>query len=82
MSFLSCPFGPCYRAVRAISSDRGKVVSGSDDQSVLVWDKQTTQLLEELKGHDAPVSLLTLLIMLTSYRTMENQALSCYIIMW
>jgi len=30
-------------------------VSGSDDQSVLVWDKQTTQLLEELKGHDGPV---------------------------
>ncbi|PNX74532.1 stomatal cytokinesis defective SCD1 protein, partial [Trifolium pratense] len=42
------------RTVRAISSDRGKVVSGSDDQSVLVWDKQTTQLLEELKGHDGP----------------------------
>lgn len=31
------------------------MVSGSDDQSVLVWDKQTTQLLEELKGHDGPV---------------------------
>jgi WD40 repeat protein len=31
------------------------VVSGSDDQSVLVWDKQTTQLLEELKGHDGQV---------------------------
>lgn len=30
-------------------------MSGSDDQSVLVWDKQTTQLLEELKGHDGPV---------------------------
>ncbi|KAK7320022.1 hypothetical protein RJT34_04751 [Clitoria ternatea] len=44
------------RTVRAISSDRAKVVSGSDDQSVLVWDKQTTQLLEELKGHDGPVS--------------------------
>lgn len=46
------------RTVRAISSDRGKVVSGSDDQSVLVWDKQTTQLLEELKGHDAQVCCL------------------------
>ncbi|KAL3646006.1 Scytalone dehydratase [Castilleja foliolosa] len=46
------------RAVRAISSDRGKVVSGSDDQSVLVWDKHTTQLLEELKGHDAQVSIV------------------------
>jgi WD40 repeat protein len=42
--------------VRAISSDRGKIVSGSDDLSVIVWDKQTTQLLEELKGHDSQVS--------------------------
>ncbi|KAK3006749.1 hypothetical protein RJ639_015520 [Escallonia herrerae] len=41
------------RTVRAISSDRGKIVSGSDDKFVLVWDKQTTQLLEELKGHDS-----------------------------
>lgn len=48
---------PICRTVRAISSDRGKVVSGSDDQSVFVWDKQTTQLLEELKGHDAQVWL-------------------------
>ncbi|EPS64327.1 hypothetical protein M569_10454 [Genlisea aurea] len=49
------------RTVRAISSDRAKVVSGSDDQSVLVWDKQTTQLLEELKGHDAQVSIVRML---------------------
>ncbi|KAL6494896.1 Scytalone dehydratase [Orobanche gracilis] len=49
------------RAVRSISSDRGKVVSGSDDQSVLVWDKQTSQLLEELKGHDAQVSIVRML---------------------
>ncbi|KAG7599890.1 WD40 repeat [Arabidopsis suecica] len=47
--------------VRAISSDRGKIVSGSDDQSVIVWDKQTTQLLEELKGHDAQVSCVKML---------------------
>ncbi|KAL8487994.1 hypothetical protein ACS0TY_024319 [Phlomoides rotata] len=47
--------------VRSISSDRGKVVSGSDDQFVLVWDKQTTQLLEELKGHDAQVSIVRML---------------------
>ena len=47
-----------YRPVRAINSDRGKVVSGSDDQSVIVWDKQTTQLLEELKGHDAQVFII------------------------
>ncbi|KAB1212617.1 Myotubularin-related protein 13 [Morella rubra] len=49
------------RTIRAISSDRGKVVSGSDDQSVLVWDKQTTQLLEELKGHDGQVSCVRML---------------------
>ncbi|XP_023000668.1 DENN domain and WD repeat-containing protein SCD1 [Cucurbita maxima] len=47
--------------VRAINSDRGKVVSGSDDHSVIVWDKQTTQLLEELKGHDAQVSCVRML---------------------
>lgn len=60
LSKFTRSFIPCYsiyRTVRAISSDRGKVVSGSDDQSVLVWDKQTTQLLEELKGHDSQVSL-------------------------
>ncbi|KAF5730372.1 putative F-box and wd40 domain protein [Tripterygium wilfordii] len=49
------------RTVRAISSDRGKVVSGSDDQSVIVWDKQTSQLLEELKGHDGQVSCVRML---------------------
>ncbi|ONK68944.1 uncharacterized protein A4U43_C05F17670, partial [Asparagus officinalis] len=49
------------RPIRAISSDRNKVVSGSDDQSVIVWDKQTSQLLEELKGHNAPVSCIRML---------------------
>ncbi|XP_058073916.1 DENN domain and WD repeat-containing protein SCD1 isoform X2 [Magnolia sinica] len=49
------------RPVRAINSDRSKVVSGSDDQSVIVWDKQTSQLLEELKGHDAQVSRVRML---------------------
>ncbi|KAJ3671152.1 hypothetical protein LUZ60_008578 [Juncus effusus] len=49
------------RLVRAISSDRSKIVSGSDDQSVIVWDKQTFQLLEELKGHNAPVSSVRML---------------------
>ncbi|KAK1665267.1 hypothetical protein QYE76_053426 [Lolium multiflorum] len=49
------------RTVRAISSDRGKIVSGADDQSVIVWDKQTFKLLEELKGHDAPVSSVRML---------------------
>ncbi|XWS37669.1 hypothetical protein CRYUN_Cryun19dG0064800 [Craigia yunnanensis] len=49
------------RTIRAISSDRGKAVSGSDDQFVIIWDKQTTQLLEELKGHDAQVSCVRML---------------------
>ncbi|KAJ9550631.1 hypothetical protein OSB04_014676 [Centaurea solstitialis] len=49
------------KTVRAISSDRGKIVSGSDDHYVFVWDKQTTQLLEELKGHDAEVSCARML---------------------
>ncbi|KAL8141853.1 hypothetical protein V2J09_014885 [Rumex salicifolius] len=48
-------------AIRSISSDRGNIVSGSDDQSILVWDKQTLQLLEELKGHTAPISQVRLL---------------------
>jgi len=50
------------RAIRTISSDRGKIVSGADDQSVIVWDKQTFKLLEELKGHEAPVRLLHLAV--------------------
>ncbi|TVU34208.1 hypothetical protein EJB05_16039 [Eragrostis curvula] len=49
------------RTIRAISSDRSKVVSGADDQSVIVWDKQTSKLLEELKGHDAAVSSVRML---------------------
>ncbi|XP_039136083.1 DENN domain and WD repeat-containing protein SCD1 [Dioscorea cayenensis subsp. rotundata] len=49
------------RPIRAISSDRSKVVSGSDDQTVIVWDKQTSQLLEELKGHNGPVSCVRML---------------------
>lgn len=55
------PFLLLCRAIRAISSDRTKVVSGSDDQSVIVWDKQTSQLLEALKGHDAQVLFLMFL---------------------
>ncbi|GLJ48583.1 hypothetical protein SUGI_1024890 [Cryptomeria japonica] len=49
------------RAIRAISSDRTRVVSGSDDQNVFVWDKHTSRLLEELKGHDAQVSCVKML---------------------
>ncbi|KAL9256163.1 DENN domain and WD repeat-containing protein [Drosera capensis] len=47
--------------VRAISSDRTRVISGSDDQAILVWDKQTFQLLEELKGHNGQISRVTML---------------------
>lgn len=62
------------RTVRAISSDRGKVVSGSDDHSILVWDKQTTQLLEELKGHNAQVSFnLFMLDLLLSICSISNR---------
>lgn len=50
------------RTIRTISSDRGKIVSGADDQSVIVWDKQTFKLLEELKGHDAPVRILQIAV--------------------
>eukprot|EP01018_Ginkgo_biloba_P036033 Gb_36258 [translate_table: standard] len=49
------------RAIRAITSDKSRVVSGSDDQCVLVWDKQTSRLLEELKGHDAQVNCVQML---------------------
>ncbi|KAF8670993.1 hypothetical protein HU200_050269 [Digitaria exilis] len=49
------------RTIRTISSDRGKIVSGADDQSVIVWDKQNFKLLLELKGHEAPVSSVRML---------------------
>ena len=39
------------RAVRAISSDKVRIVTGSDDQRVLVWDKLTGKQLVELKTH-------------------------------
>lgn len=48
-------------AIRAISSDRSKIISGADDESILVWDKQTFLLLEELRGHTAPISCLRML---------------------
>ncbi|KAH9621135.1 hypothetical protein KSS87_023807 [Heliosperma pusillum] len=50
-----------FSAVRAISSDRQKVVSGSDDLSILVWDKNEFILLEELKSHQAPISYVRML---------------------
>lgn len=57
--------------MRAISSDRAKIVSGSDDQSVIVWDKQTLQLLEELKGHDSQVSI-TILVFSSYYDKIQH----------
>ncbi|KAK9714124.1 hypothetical protein RND81_06G073100 [Saponaria officinalis] len=48
-------------AVRALSSDRQKVVSGSDDLSILIWDKHKFIPLEELKGHKAPISHVRML---------------------
>ena len=35
----------------AFSDDGTRIVSGSDDDSVLVWDASTGLLLKELKGH-------------------------------
>uniref|UniRef100_A0A803NCD2 uDENN domain-containing protein n=1 Tax=Chenopodium quinoa TaxID=63459 RepID=A0A803NCD2_CHEQI len=48
-------------AVRAISSDREKVVSGSDDLSIVIWDKHEFIPLEELKGHEAQISSVRML---------------------
>ncbi|XP_057519264.1 DENN domain and WD repeat-containing protein SCD1-like [Amaranthus tricolor] len=48
-------------AIRAISSDRWKVVSGSDDTSIVIWDKHEFIPLEELKGHKAQISSVRLL---------------------
>ena len=44
------------RPIRAISSDKIRVVSGSDDNRVLVWDKNSKQLQQELKGHEGKVT--------------------------
>lgn len=48
-------------AVRAISSDRYKVISGSDDLTILVWDKTDFIPVEELKGHAARITNVRLL---------------------
>eukprot|EP00850_Spirogloea_muscicola_P001194 SM000004S15064 [mRNA] locus=s4:1016752:1026454:- [translate_table: standard] len=48
-------------AVRCISSDRGRIVTGSDDHRVLVWDKITAQLAVELRGHEGSVGCVRLL---------------------
>jgi WD40 repeat protein len=48
-----------YSAIRAISSDRLRVVSGADDTRVLVWDKASEHCLEELKGHQDRVLCFT-----------------------
>lgn len=47
--------------IRAIASDKSRIVSGSDDRRVLVWDKATSKLLEELKGHDGEISCVRML---------------------
>ncbi|MCO5590562.1 hypothetical protein L7F22_044533 [Adiantum nelumboides] len=49
------------RAVRAIASDRVRIVSGSDDQRVLVWDKATGKQLVELKAHNDKISCVRML---------------------
>ncbi|KAL3688572.1 hypothetical protein R1sor_014881 [Riccia sorocarpa] len=47
--------------IRAIGSDRTRVVTGSDDYTVLVWDKNSGVLKEELKGHEARVNCVRML---------------------
>ncbi|KAL2624334.1 hypothetical protein R1flu_008579 [Riccia fluitans] len=47
--------------IRAIGSDRSRVVTGSDDHTVLVWDKNAGVLQEELKGHEARVNCVRIL---------------------
>lgn len=49
------------RPIRAISSDKIRVVSGSDDNRVLVWDKNSKQLQQELKGHEGKVNIVRML---------------------
>eukprot|EP00249_Psilotum_nudum_P015442 c25331_g1_i1 orf=837-3629(-) len=49
------------KTIRAITSDKVRIVSGSDDQRVLVWDKSSAQVLEELKGHDGRISCVRML---------------------
>lgn len=48
-------------AVRAIASDRVRIVTGSDDQRVLVWDKATGKQLAELKAHNDKISCVRML---------------------
>ncbi|MCO5552882.1 hypothetical protein L7F22_006401 [Adiantum nelumboides] len=49
------------RAIRAIASDRVRIVTGSDDQRVLVWDKATGKQLVELKAHNDKISCVRML---------------------
>jgi len=43
----------------AMSPDGTKVVSGSKDKTVKVWDSKTGKLINVLKGHEGPVSSIT-----------------------
>ena len=43
-------------AVRCITSDHSKVVSGGDDCRVLVFDKGTSRNIVSFSGHDDTVS--------------------------
>lgn len=46
------------------------MVSGSDDNRVLVWDKNSKQLLQELKGHEGKVINSLLFIHLITHYIM------------
>eukprot|EP00250_Pteridium_aquilinum_P022196 c25321_g4_i1 orf=296-3940(-) len=47
--------------VRAIASDKVRIVTGSDDHRVLVWDKTTGKQLVELKAHNEKISCVQML---------------------
>ncbi|KAI5083987.1 hypothetical protein GOP47_0000156 [Adiantum capillus-veneris] len=49
------------RSIRAIASDRVRIVTGSDDQRVLVWDKATGKQTVELKAHNDKISCVRML---------------------
>ncbi|XP_024518570.1 DENN domain and WD repeat-containing protein SCD1 isoform X2 [Selaginella moellendorffii] len=47
--------------IRAISSDKLRIVSGGDDTLVLIWDKATSQNSMKLDGHREKISCVRML---------------------
>jgi WD40 repeat protein len=44
----------------AISSDNKYIVSGSDDYSIRVWERESGTQIQELKGHNSLVNSVTI----------------------